>query len=167
MRPVDVLVIDGEANRRVSSLDEVLVDGRSIEIRPRDRAAVRIDTRVGPVDVLAIDSDPDDRVLVTGFDESLVHARAVERRPCDRPAGVVRPVDVAAADYDPSRRLRADDEASVRIEAAEVGSPDAASLILSAVRALRPEDEAARHPRATAACSQDSRDGHGRRRYAS
>src|SRR5438094_10139865 len=88
-----------------------------------------------------VDGYPDDRIL-RGVDEPLVHIRAVDPRPPDRPAPVVRPVDVAAVHRDAGRCLPGRDETAVGTRAVELGPPDdAAPLVLSAVRALSPEDE--------------------------
>src|SRR5438552_430240 len=97
MRPVDVVDVNGDADRGIPGLDELLVDGRPVEIGTPDRAAIRIDPRPRPVDVLPVDGDPDDGIHITCLNEALVHVRAIKPRSGDRPGRVVRPVDVAAA----------------------------------------------------------------------
>src|SRR5436309_2508948 len=113
-----------------------MLDAGAIEIGAADQATVRIDARVRPIDVPIVNGDPDDGVLRT-FDELRVEVPPVEPCTRDRPTPVVDPVDVGPVYGDAGRSLPTGNEVGVGPQAAGLRPPDAATLILAAVRTLR------------------------------
>ena len=83
-RPVDVLVVDCDANRSCAWGDEALVGAGAVDLGAADRERLR--DALGPVDVVVVDGDVSDAVKPA--DEAVVHRRAVELGAADRrPAG--------------------------------------------------------------------------------
>ena len=96
--------VDRDALGVVGAGDEAVVDVAAVEVGAPDRAPLLV---VRPVDVLAIDGDPE--CSVAGRDEALIHAGAVVVRATNRRAAEVGPVDVLAVDGDPAGARSADE----------------------------------------------------------